>query len=108
MGNLVLEQRKVAAMFAESRDISTGTVSSLTRSIRSSKTRDITRRNTRATPLPKILRHLRVDAVVVQILLDREVTTRGEQGDPTDQAGPTGVERILPTHTQRTVVSSHA
>ena len=36
------------------------------------------------------IRHLRKGLVVVQILLDPEVTTRGEQGDPTDQAGPTG------------------
>ena len=58
--------------------------------------------------LPKTLRHLRVGVVVAQIFLYPEVATRGEQGDPTDQAGPTVVDRILPTHTQRKVVSSHA
>ena len=56
MENLVLEPKKVVAMFAECRGISTGTVSSLTRSIRSSEIRDIIRRNTKAIPLPKTLK----------------------------------------------------
>ena len=32
-------------------------------------------------------------------VLDPKVTTREGQEDLTDQAGPTGVERILPAHT---------
>ena len=76
MENLVLEQRKAVATFAGCQDISTGPVSTLTRNILWSRIKGIIKRSTRETPLLKILRHLRVGAVVAPILLDPEAATR--------------------------------
>ena len=109
MGNLVLELRKVVAMFVECRDTFTGTVSSLTQEVFTRAKSEILHvkehkgdTTTEDTKAPEGGRGSGADPP------RPEVTTREEEGDPTDQAGPTGVDRIIPTHTHRTVANSHA